>query len=102
MNPLPNRLVNRLLVLRLILVYWLSKSVTTKIIDLFARGASPAEVAAFHPSEEVQERVRYLLERNSAGELTEEEAAELDRLGELEHFMQLVKIRAQEYLKKKT
>ena len=73
-----------------------------EIIDLFARGASPAEVAAFHPSEEVQERIRFLLERNSAGELTEEEAAELDRFGELEHFMQLVKIRALEYLKKKT
>ena len=73
-----------------------------EIIDLFARGASPAEVAAFHPSEEVQERIRFLLERNSAGELTEEEAAELELFGELEHMMQLVKIRAQEYLKTKT
>ena len=41
-----------------------------EIIDLFARGASPAEVVAFHPSEEVQERIRFLLERNSADELT--------------------------------
>lgn len=73
-----------------------------EIIDLFARGASPAEVAAFHPSEEVQERMRFLLERNSADELTEEEAAELDRFGELEHFMQLVKARALYYLKRKT
>ena len=73
-----------------------------EIIDLFARGASPAELVAFHPSEEIQERVRFLLERNSAGELTDEEAAELDRFGELEHFMQLVKVRAQEYLAKKT
>ena len=73
-----------------------------EIIDLFARGASPAEVLAFRPSEEVQERVRFLLERNAADELTEEEAAELERFGELEDFMQLVKIRAQEYLKTKT
>ena len=73
-----------------------------EIIDLFARGASPAEVAAFHPSEEVQDRMRFLLERNSADELTEEEAAELDRFGELEHFMQLVKARALYYLKRKT
>lgn len=73
-----------------------------EIIDLFARGASAAEVAAFHPSEEVQERMRFLLERNSADELTEEETAELDRFLELEHFMQLVKARAQYYLHKKT
>ena len=73
-----------------------------EIIDLFARGASPAEVLAFHPSEETQERMRFLLERNAADELTAEEAAELERFGELEHFMQLVKARAQHYLKRKT
>jgi hypothetical protein len=73
-----------------------------EIVDLFARGASPAEVLAFRPSPETQERVRDLLERNAADELTEEEAAELERFGELEHLMQLIKARAQEYLERKT
>jgi methylase of polypeptide subunit release factors len=73
-----------------------------EIVDLFARGASSAEVLAFRPSPETQERVRELLERNAAAELTEAEAAELERFGELEHLMQLVKARAQEYLKTKT
>ena len=73
-----------------------------EIIDLFARGASSAEVLAFRPSQETQERVRDLLERNSADELTEEEAAELERFAELEHLMQLIKARAQEYLETKT
>ena len=73
-----------------------------EIVDLFARGASSAEVLAFRPSEETQERVRFLLERNAADELTDDEAAELERFGELEHLMQLVKARAQEYLKTKT
>ena len=73
-----------------------------EIVDLFARGASSAEVLAFRPSHETQERVRDLLERNAAAELTEEEAAELERFGQLEHLMQLVKARAQEYLKTKT
>ncbi len=73
-----------------------------EIVDLFARGASSAEVVAFRPSPETQERVRELLERNAADELTDEEAMELERFGELEHLMQLVKARAQEYLKKKT
>jgi hypothetical protein len=73
-----------------------------ELIDLFARGASSAEVLAFRPSHETQERVRDLMERNAADELTEEEAAELERFGQLEHLMQLVKARAQEYLKTKT
>ena len=47
------------------------------------------------------QRVRDLLDRNAADELTEEEAAELERFGELEHLMQLVKARAEEYLKTK-
>ncbi|HJP90974.1 MAG TPA: hypothetical protein VJ875_03410 [Pyrinomonadaceae bacterium] len=70
------------------------------IVDLFARGASSAEVLAFRPSLETQQRVRDLLERNAADELTEEEAAELERFGELEHLMQLVKARRRECLKK--
>jgi hypothetical protein len=68
-----------------------------EIVDLFARTSS-TEVLAFRPSIESQERVRYLLERNDAGDLTEDEAGELDRFGELEHLMQLVKARAQVFM----
>ena len=68
-----------------------------EIVDLFARTSS-AEVLAFRPSTDSQERVRYLLERNESGELTDDEAAELERFGELEHLMQLVKARTQLYL----
>lgn len=73
-----------------------------EIVDLFARGAAPEEIVSFRPSPETQERVRELLERNSADELTEDEAAELECFGELEHLMQLVKARAHKYIKKKT
>ena len=37
---------------------------------------------------------RYLLRRNKLGQLTDDEAAELERLGQLEHMVQLVKARA--------
>jgi hypothetical protein len=73
-----------------------------EIIDLLARGASSDEILAFRLSEANQERVRFLLERNAADELTTEEASELEIFGELGHVMQLVKLRAQEYLKTKT
>jgi hypothetical protein len=70
-----------------------------EIIDLFARGTTLAEVLTFRPSIETQERVRYLLARNQSDELTAEEASELERLGEIEHLMQLVKVRAKLYVK---
>ncbi len=65
-----------------------------EIVDLFARGTTSAQVLAFRPSKETEERVRYLLAKNKAGELTQEEAEEMKRYGELEHLMQLVKARA--------
>jgi len=65
-----------------------------EIVDLFARTNS-AEILAFRPSADSQERVRYLLEQNESGELSEDEAAELKRFAELEHLLQLVKARAQ-------
>ena len=68
-----------------------------EIVDMFARGTSPREIIQFHPSTATQDRARYLLERNTAGEITEKEAAELDRLGQLEHMMQLVKARARTF-----
>ena len=67
------------------------------IVDLFARGTTSAQILAFRPSRPSQRRVRDLLMRNKTGELSAEETAELERFGELEHLMQLVKARAQLY-----
>lgn len=69
-----------------------------EMLDLFARGTTPAQILAFRPSQEAQQRVQYLLAQNKAGALTAEEAAELERFGELEHLMQLVKARAHLYV----
>jgi hypothetical protein len=69
-----------------------------EIVDLFARGTPSARILAFRPSRQAQQRVRYLLERNETGDLTEEEVSELDRFAQLEHLMQLVKARAHLYV----
>jgi hypothetical protein len=69
-----------------------------EIIDFFARETSSAAVLEYHPSGEAQQRARYLLAKNKEGTLTPDEAAELDLFGELEHFMQLVKARAHQYV----
>jgi hypothetical protein len=68
-----------------------------EMIDLFARGSSPRDVLDFRPSSSAQNRARYLLEQNRLGYLSAEEATELEKLGEVEHLMQLVKARARLY-----
>ena len=69
-----------------------------EIVDLFARGGGAGAVLAFRPSAEAKARVQELLERNKQGEgLSEDEKAELERFGELEHLMQLVKVRARRF-----
>lgn len=65
-----------------------------EMIDLFARGSDPEAILSFHPSTKSRRRVRYLLAQNKSGQLTAEESAELERLGDIEHLMQFVKARA--------
>jgi hypothetical protein len=68
-----------------------------EIVDLFARGGGAGAVLAFRPSEEGQALVRELLARNAGGGLSEDDKAELERFGELERLMQLVKARAHQF-----
>jgi hypothetical protein len=65
-----------------------------EIVDLFASGSGTGAVLAFRPSEDAQARMRELLSKSKSGALTDDEQAELDRFGELERLMQLVKARA--------
>lgn len=69
-----------------------------EIVDFFARGTTSAEVLAFRPSDKSKDRVHELLIRSKSNGLTEEETQELERFGELEHLMQLVKARAHFYV----
>jgi len=80
----------------------LAQKAYDEIVDLFARGAPSADILAFRPSQEAQERVLYLLARNKTGELTAQEVAELNRFAELEHLMQLVKARAHLYVESRS
>lgn len=71
-----------------------------EMVDLFARGCDAEAILSFRPSAKAQRRVRDLLDRSKSGQLTVEESAELERLGDIEHLMQLVKARARLYLDK--
>ena len=62
-----------------------------EIIELLA---SAPNVLEFQPSEAARARVWDLVRREKAGEITEQEKQELDRYGQIEHLLRLVKSRA--------
>jgi hypothetical protein len=62
-----------------------------RVLDFLASRPSPAQVAAFGPTSEMSNRLRTLLERESKGEMTLSEKAELDEYERLEHLMVMIK-----------
>jgi hypothetical protein len=61
------------------------------VLDFLAGRPTPEQVASFGPTTEMIERLRTLLGRESRGEVTHEEKAELDEYERLEHLMVLIK-----------
>ena len=72
----------------------LPNEVYRSILAFLASNPSPEEIATFHPTSGVQDRVRTLLDRNRAGQLTATEATELEEYERIEHCMRMLKIRA--------
>ncbi len=64
-----------------------------EIANLMTSDASPDDIIAFRPSADVQQRVRELLYKSSAGELSPDEDRELSQFEQAELFMRLVKAR---------
>jgi hypothetical protein len=73
-----------------------------EIIELLAQGGGPEAILAFRSSSEVQERASVLLQRKRDGELTSEEALELEAFVLREHLIRMAKIRARLLLQSKT
>jgi hypothetical protein len=66
-----------------------------EIVAFFADGPSREKVAAFRLSEDAQEHIRTLLEKNRTGTLTTEEEHELDKVMALNEVVSLIQARAQ-------
>jgi hypothetical protein len=64
-----------------------------EIASFFAGGPSSDEIATFRLSDETVARLRDLLEKNSAGALTADEADELDQVGNLNRMLLLIRSR---------
>ncbi|MEM7375507.1 MAG: hypothetical protein AAF587_43340 [Bacteroidota bacterium] len=69
-----------------------------EIIFFIAAGSTPEQVIAFRPSQEVQNRVRELVDREKNTSLSAEEQSELNNYLLLEHLMRMAKARARQIL----
>lgn len=74
------------------------RRVYEEIVDFISRWTSPAQLAAFSPSQEAKDRVADLIHREKTGDLREEESTELGHYLEIEHILRLVKARARVHL----
>ena len=74
------------------------KTATQEVIDFLASTPSPDQILAFKASPATQARVRYLLDANRTGTLTEQERTELDEFEHLDHIVSMLKIRVRERL----
>lgn len=68
------------------------------VLDFLASCPSPEQVAAFSPTLEMVDRLRVLLERESGGEITPAEKAEIDEYEKLEHLLIMIKSGALQHL----
>jgi hypothetical protein len=62
-----------------------------EILAFLAGNPTPAQIAAFGPTPEMQRRLAMLLERTHEGTLTAAEEAELAEFEQIEHLMVLIK-----------
>lgn len=69
----------------------LSTQVYRYILDFLASQPTPEQIAAFRPTLEMQQRLQYLLARNTEGSITLEEMQELDEYERIEHLIVLLK-----------
>ena len=61
------------------------------ILDFLASNPTHEQIAEFKPTPEMQQRLRILLTRSNAGELTPTELKELDEYERIEHLVVMIK-----------
>jgi hypothetical protein len=69
-----------------------------EIMDFLVSSPTAQQIVAYEPSERLNQRLHDLLDRNRLDGLTAEERAELDEFLRMNHFMNMLKIRARQKL----
>lgn len=71
-----------------------SASVQDEVLSFLLSSPVPQQIIAFHASDGAQERLRYLLDANRNGVLSDSERAELEEASQINHFVMLLKAKA--------
>lgn len=67
---------------------------SAEIVNFLSANPSPQEVSGFYISDELQERLDYLLDMNREGEIEESEQYELDEWMKFDHITIMLKAQA--------
>lgn len=70
------------------------KTIVDVVTDFLGSGPSLDEIAAYRLPQELQERASMLLEKNRAGNLSDDERAETGEFRQIDHLLTLVKAKA--------
>lgn len=69
-----------------------------EVLGFLLGSPTPQNIIQFHASEAAQQRLRYLLDANRDGLLTDAERAELEEASQINHFMMRLKAKAYQLL----
>ncbi len=75
-----------------------SANIQDEVLSFLLSAPTPEDVIAFHASETAQMRLRYLLDANRNGTLSDMERAELEEASQIDHMMILLKAKAHKAL----
>ena len=66
----------------------------SEVLDFLVTSPTPEDILAFKPSSELEERLSALVRKNKQDSLSEDEEQELEAFLQLNHFVNMLKIRA--------
>ena len=75
-----------------------STTIQDEVLEFLLSSPTPQQIIAFHASDTAQARLRYLLDNNRNGTLTDDERAELEEASQINHFVTLLKAKAHQTL----
>ena len=73
-------------------------NIQDEVFGFLLSSPTPQQIVAFHASEAAQQRLRYLLDANRDGILSDAERAELDEASQINHFVTRLKAKAHQTL----
>lgn len=73
-------------------------NIQEEVLSFLLTSPTPQEIINFRASDAAQARLRYLLDVNREGTLSDSERAELDEASQINHFVILLKAKAHQTL----